>query len=227
MCIEQVIQVSGGGLKRPLIIPSDQIECEGGAKFIKLSQKHWYASTLYGDATTHKERILSKTNLFQQLAQLRNENINECVCRYRAEKRITKDRNHRLSIEERIQLPSTTTIEAPSIGDVTGITMKVIASSKMNSPVFMELTSTNIDYVRKACLWQINNYKPPRKDFEIDDIDDAKDDGEVDHRGVEDDGDVNVDGVEDGVEANGVVGQGENFETPVKARSGLISDFFK
>ena len=96
-------------------------------------------------------------------------------------------------------------IDAPSIGDVEGITMKVCMSWKRTAPLFVEVDPENIAYLRAACKWQMDNGDYKRRRCEPAHhatIDGIEDHGVLDTCDVGDDvpvEDAPVDGVESDV----------------------------
>jgi hypothetical protein len=105
-------------------------------------------------------REFGKTDIMDQLLKLRNAKINDVinqnddrvqpldhgagsgVSRWHARKRI-----HEVS--------DVIAIEAPTIGDVAGISLKVMGSYKKNTPLFMQLNEENLQYIKDTCAEQI------------------------------------------------------------------------
>ena len=54
-------------------------------------------------------------------------------------------------------IPDVMHIDAPSIGNVPGVTMWVLCSEKHTAPLFIECTSANVEYLRAVCDHQISD----------------------------------------------------------------------
>jgi hypothetical protein len=105
---------------------------------------------------------LSRTDVFEQLTNKRNLKIDEALgaithqgAPIEALAAFGTKTPKRVKIVERSQLANSLEIEAPQINDVPGITMKVLTHTK-RSPLYIELTSENLAYVRAACISQMD-----------------------------------------------------------------------
>jgi hypothetical protein len=178
--IMDAVVVEGGGLSGRVIIPQTHLKNDEGRRFIHLSTVPRYSVSLFGRGRDNVNasclRPLSRTDVFEQLTNKRNLKIDEALGA------ITRQQGapievlaafstkaptpKRLKIGERSQLAESLEIEAPQINDVPGITMKVLTHTK-RSPLYIELTSENLAYVRAACISQmdagdVQRYRTPK-----------------------------------------------------------------
>jgi hypothetical protein len=163
--IMDAVVVEGGGLPGRVIIPHNHLKNDEGRRFIHLSTVPRYSVSLFGpgrdNVNASRLRPLSRTDVFEQLTNKRNLKIDEAfsvIQGARIEALAAcgpKSHNKRVSIVERVQLAASMEIEAPQINDVPGITMQVLTHTK-RSPLYIELTSENLAYVRAACISQMD-----------------------------------------------------------------------
>jgi hypothetical protein len=174
--IMDAVVVEGGGLPGRVIIPHNHLKNDEGRRFIHLSTVPRYSVSLFGpgrdNVNASRLRPLSRTDVFEQLTNKRNLKIDEAfsvIQGARIEALAAcgpKSHNKRVSIVERVQLAASMEIEAPQINDVPGITMQVLTHTK-RSPLYIELTSENLAYVRAACISQmdagdVQRYRAPK-----------------------------------------------------------------
>jgi hypothetical protein len=174
--IMDAVVVEGGGLPGRVIIPHNHLKNDEGRRFIHLSTVPRYSVSLFGpgrdNVNASRLRPLSRTDVFEQLTNKRNLKIDEAfsvIQGARIEALAAcgpKSHNKRVSIFERVQLAASMEIEAPQINDVPGITMQVLTHTK-RSPLYIELTSENLAYVRAACISQmdagdVQRYRAPK-----------------------------------------------------------------
>jgi hypothetical protein len=174
--IMDAVVVEGGGLPGRVIIPHNHLKNDEGRRFIHLSTVPRYSVSLFGpgrdNVNASRLRPLSRTDVFEQLTNKRNLKIDEAfsvIQGARIEALAAcgpKSHNKRVSIVERVQLAASMEIEAPQINDVPGITMQVLTHTK-RSPLYIELTSENLAYVRAACISQmdagdVQRYRTPK-----------------------------------------------------------------
>jgi hypothetical protein len=174
--IMDAVVVEGGGLPGRVIIPHNHLKNDEGRRFIHLSTVPRYSVSLFGpgrdNVNASRLRPLSRTDVFEQLTNKRNLKIDEAfsvIQGARIEALAAcgpKSHNKRVSIFERVQLAAFMEIEAPQINDVPGITMQVLTHTK-RSPLYIELTSENLAYVRAACISQmdagdVQRYRAPK-----------------------------------------------------------------
>jgi hypothetical protein len=164
--IMDAVVVQGGGLPRRVIIPRQHLKEAEGSRFIHISTVPCYSVGLFGrgrdNVNTPGMRPLSRTDVFEQLTSKRNLKIEEALCAITRQGQSTDvlaafgpKTPKRVKIVERAQLANSLEIEAPQINDVPGITMKVLIQTK-RAPLYIELTSDNLAYVRAACISQID-----------------------------------------------------------------------
>ena len=164
--IMDAVVVEGGGLSGRVIIPQTHLKNDEGRRFIHLSTVPRYSVSLFGRGRDNVNasclRPLSRTDVFEQLTNKRNLKIDEALgaithqgAPIEALAAFGTKTPKRVKIVERSQLANSLEIEAPQINDVPGITMKVLTHTK-RSPLYIELTSENLAYVRAACISQMD-----------------------------------------------------------------------
>lgn len=164
--IMDAVVVEGGGLSGRVIIPQTHLKNDEGRRFIHLSTVPRYSVSLFGRGRDNVNasclRPLSRTDVFEQLTNKRNLKIDEALgaithqgAPIEALAAFGTKTPKRVKIVERSQLAESLEIEAPQINDVPGITMKVLTHTK-RSPLYIELTSENLAYVRAACISQMD-----------------------------------------------------------------------
>lgn len=164
--IMDAVVVEGGGLSGRVIIPQTHLKNDEGRRFIHLSTVPRYSVSLFGRGRDNVNasclRPLSRTDVFEQLTNKRNLKIDEALgaitqqgASIEALAAFGTKTPERVKIVERSQLANSLEIDAPQINDVPGITMNVLTHTK-RSPLYIELTSENLAYVRAACISQMD-----------------------------------------------------------------------
>jgi hypothetical protein len=175
--IMDAVVVQGGGLPRRVIIPRKHIKDNEGSRFIHISTVPFYSVILFGrgrdNVNTPGVRPLSHTDVFEQLTIKRNLKIDEALGAITHQGEPTEalaafgtKTRKRVKLVERSMLASSLEIEAPQINEVPGITMNVLTLTK-RSPLYIELTTDNLAYVRAACISQmdagnVHRYRAPK-----------------------------------------------------------------
>ena len=164
--IMDAVVVEGGGLPGRVVIPQKHLKNDEGRRFIHLSTVPRYSVSLFGRGRDNVNasclRPLSRTDVFEQLTNKRNLKIDEALGAITHQgapievlAAFGTNAPKRVKIVERSQLAESLEIDAPQINDVPGITMKVLTHTK-RSPLYIELTSENLAYVRAACISQMD-----------------------------------------------------------------------
>ena len=172
--IESVVSIKGGDLKGRVVIPPKHIKHICDTTFIHLSTVPNFSAVLFGPgrcnvSKNNRERLLSRTDVADRLTTLRNTKIHDIttdiVKQCAPKKKLdmfgdssgqTGTTYKRMTMAQRVAVPDTVTIEAPSFGDVVGRSMVVLAKNK-RGPLFIECSGPNIQYVRDACSFQIRS----------------------------------------------------------------------
>ena len=179
--VENIVCINGGGLKYRVVIPPSHIKHVDGQPYIHLSTQQNYATALFGGgrcnvrgASGKPERALSRTDIVDKLADQRNKLIDEAMDAIMQKNKphdtlaiFGEQKQPRVKAYQRVAIPETMTIDAPQIGDIQGVPMRVITKHK-RGPLFVELVDRNLKYVRDACTAQIKaggikRYKTPMK----------------------------------------------------------------
>ena len=246
MVMETLIVFKGGGLKSRVVIPKKHIKTWGihEMKFMHVSTCPNFAQCLYGPAGRvyvegKPERPLAtRTDVVQQLTELRNEKIAAELAKVMQTEQprhvltlFAKSGKRRVKRHHRAAIPATTIIDAPTIGDVAGIPMTVMMSTK-NASLYMECTENNVKYVRDACLSQLESgaiKRPrvsPKKRAEPDDAPNIND-ADTANNSVIDDTQPSEPTIAS--HDNPSASSSDHASTPVKCgtRSTTVSDYFK
>ena len=159
--IEKVICVYGGPFKKRVIIPSEHIKEESGKTYAHLSTALHHMSALLvsqNGRIKRRERPLARTDVIQQLIALRNEKIAEQLDSTGGVEQLSlfddKPKDKRIKIEHKVDMPSSATIQAPSIGETPGIDINVLLSWKKTAPLYCEFT------VHSACAFLFEGCVP-------------------------------------------------------------------
>jgi len=248
--IEKSFTINGGGMLRRVVIPAKDLKEQEGMTFMHVSSVSTYMLALCCSGPQHGRRPLSKTNIIEQLIELRNVHttappVNERLKSFTPKTKRPKN----LLLDE---IAAVETILSPTIGDVQGIEMKILGFNPGRgfnakcAPLYVELDPENIAYLRNACQWQIDHENIKRRKTEKKVVESV--DVDTDPDGVNADVDVNAEvgesvDVEADVEEVGSTQQTESppqqedrerqcdtgLQTPVKAtdKSKITSFFMK
>ncbi len=176
LVIEERVVISGPGLTSPVIVPKGDVKKEGDAMYIHVTGKPWWANRVFGSSASKTERILSRTDVIEQLTSLRQEKLNAIVAEKQPAEQLPIFEGYKKQkvIVGKVDVPATVTINTPSIGGVGSIAMTCLMSHKCNAPLFVELNVANVTYMRSACVWQIEHMglkrgRAPKKNENLDD----------------------------------------------------------
>ena len=190
--IHKTITISGDNMKS-VTIPERHLKKEGGSTFLHVSTvPNYMGALLLSERTKIKDqgwgrraRLLARTDVIQQLVTARNEKIITIKGEGDVEHMSLFDAEpstKRIKVDEKVDMPTTIVIDAPTIGDVDGIPIKLLLSWKKTAPLYVELTADVISYMRNACKWQlkhasIHRGRDPKKvsDESLDDSTDHED----------------------------------------------------
>lgn len=163
-----------------LAVESSEVD---GRHYIKVPKSNRTIETLLLATTAaelrpaiKKGRPLARTDVLEQLQKLREEKYNELLAGLQPPK---PEKSTGLNEEEsettmgtrelaklRVQMPKNAVIQAPTIGDVNGIELRVTLHAKHASPLEVELLAPNLQYLADACAWQIKDgtiHNQPRR----------------------------------------------------------------
>jgi hypothetical protein len=145
-----------------------------------------------------RARLLARTDVIQQLVTARNENIITNKGEGDVEQLTLFDdepSTKRIKVEEKVDMPTTIVIDAPTIGDVDGIPIKLMNSWKKTAPLYVELTVDVISYMRNACKWQLK-YASIHRGREPKKVSDESLDDSEDHEDIDDISKSDAEGIE-------------------------------
>ena len=169
LSFSECVVVSGGFLKHKVSIPKDSVRILAGRSFLHCTTvpKHMCkllapsASEGFKWSRKNSQRPLSKTNIFEQLTKLRSDKLASLLEENQPQtlgvfegmpyKRI------RISEATKKDIPTAIDIDAPTIGPVAGIRMKVLMSWKKTPPLFIELVHANVVYLKDVCEFQLKS----------------------------------------------------------------------
>ena len=169
---ERAVCVTGGDMQYRVTIPNKHLKLLGDDQYVHLSTVPSFSAALFGVYKNHiaaaadaRNRPMSKTDIIQQLIDLRNSNIDTMMAAIAGgeptESLFEAKSAKRFNLAQRLQMPSTIVIQAPTIGEIAGVPMRCTAGTKRD-PMFVELTSDNIKYLRAVCNYQIASGKIKR-----------------------------------------------------------------
>jgi hypothetical protein len=197
--IEKSFTIHGGGMLRRVVIPARDLKEQDGMTFMHVSSVSTYMIALCCSAA-HGRRPLSKTNVIEQLIDLRNVQTIANAPPVHDELRSFKNANSvkgrdRVKHKAVDEISAVATILSPTIGDAQGIEMKILGFNARQgfnakcAPLYVELDPENIAYLRNACQWQIEHENIKRRKTEKKVVEPV--DVDADSDGVNADVDVN------------------------------------
>ena len=161
MQIEATVTVSGADLRNKVTIPASHLSTESGHQFFHVFTYPRWAAVLFGTTSSKTERSLSRTDVIDQITQLRNSKLNDLITEKQPQQALSNFRcttwSKRLKTEHKMSLPQMVSVRTPDIGEVRGIDVRVLLGWKQTAPLWVELTAESVAYLRQACMWQIMN----------------------------------------------------------------------
>ena len=172
----KMLPVVSGGLSKPCHVPADLHVCVDDRMFVRLPK---YAATTWRILGL-QSRVAAPRNrscILDQLITARNAKLHQHIFENdHAPELDSPDvsssfindndgRKHRKQKRnKRDTVPAVITIIAPIIDGVGGFNMQVLAPDKVTSPLAMELTANNVDYLQKVPMIVGGDaHTPPRK----------------------------------------------------------------
>ena len=172
-------RVSGGDFaRRSVRIPQTHTTDEGGKMYFHATCVPNFAQALFapniGEQSNirRKGRPLADTDIVLQMRDLRNAAVASLIAA-QLPKRVelvgatiappepksggAQNRRPKAVKQMAATLPKCITVRTPTIGGVQGVDMlmRVSRGGEVKAPLFIELTSANIKYVRAVCCYQI------------------------------------------------------------------------
>ena len=138
----------------------------GEHRFFKICKGDHKISRLLFGRSTSNERPLTPTGIVETLIKMRNEKRTQLVdamddeSQGQAQENLGLDAGCVIKKRKMVHddvLPETVTIDAPAVGDVSSMSM-VLLMGPHTSPLWLEATPENIDYMR-ACVAQQSMHK--------------------------------------------------------------------
>ena len=169
MKIEHSITLSGKPLKRKVSITD--FKSEGGVSYMRLSkQDHSMIGVLNIKRLDDEgQRMLSHTDVFEKISQLRTDAYNREVLKVGGEadhelQCFGGDESSgpkRVSRAVRADLPAAVNIKTPDVGDVLGIDASVLLGNA-HAPLYIEISEDVLKYLSAAVNYQIENMQIKR-----------------------------------------------------------------
>ena len=151
--IENAICVKGGGLRHRAVIPQRHFHYDGDICYMHCSTTlRFLAQIVFGEREfkgLSSRHIFSHTDVFLQIWHSRNSKLTQLMLEMAG----PENKCVELNIFEYLRI-SQHVVDAPSIGDVSGIPMRVRLTSR-KAPLYVELTANNVMYLRAACQAQL------------------------------------------------------------------------
>ena len=157
LTVELQPRVSGGILKDPVCLR--QIIQIDGVVFWKANKCDAVVTRLLLGRAHQRERPLVKTNILETLSQLRNQRMLAILAgNHEAQDDLGLDgpEVQKIAQSDLTKLPAIIEVDAPSIGDVGGMTVKVLTCMQ-HQPLWLELSSSIVVYLQRACDHQLNH----------------------------------------------------------------------
>lgn len=153
--IERVLSVSSPGLKEPVILRKfTEID---GDTFVLMAKSDRAIGRLFMGKSTPNERSLAKTDIIETLIARRNDKTMSAITPAAAEDLGIEDEQppmKRSKIDKAL-FPSFVEIKGPTVASIEGICMKVLPETSAKSPLWVELTSTVVEYIAKVVQHQV------------------------------------------------------------------------
>ena len=152
--IEHVPSVRGGHLANPVHLRSFQT-IDGKSYFACRKMDSEIQRLLVGKSG--KARMLANTDILEQIQEARNHEVDRLLAAQGPEDDLGLDDDRPQQKRSKTMpdsLPDYVTVQAPTIGDVEGISMKVL-SGKYRDALWVELEASVIDYLAAAASVQI------------------------------------------------------------------------
>ena len=129
------LQIEGGDLRKPLCVPKTLVREERGSRYLHCSAVNNVVCKLFCGGVPRGKRLMSHTDVFEQLTAARNLKIDEFKRSFDPSEQLLVrfvggDKYKRVTANMKQDAPSIVEIQAPSIGNVNGITMRVMMSWK-------------------------------------------------------------------------------------------------
>jgi hypothetical protein len=152
--IKKTLTIYCPGFKHGITIPPQHIKEEGGETFMHMANHLTHTYGLLTGKTTTSTRTMARMDVLQQILALRNEKLVWLTAACGGQGPHAKKPK---LMDVKVGLPSTVLINAPTIGDIEGMPMKLLLSWKQTAPLYIAMTTDNIKYMSEACKWQLEN----------------------------------------------------------------------
>ena len=161
--VEDAIGVVVPGSPLPIFVhPIQQV---GFRKFIKLAKGDHKIIRLLSSSSSPYERALTNTTIIEDLIDLRNKRRHELLNPPNSEKQeelgIDSASSCKRPKVSDMMLPEVVELKVPAIGSASATNMLVLLT-KPGTPLSIEATSDNIEYLRAAIAEQISDTASPK-----------------------------------------------------------------
>ena len=147
-----VLKVANGAKK--IAIPNSEIKEEAGVVFVRIStQKSWIHSFTWSS---------KKKDVFDKIKAVRDEWFTEFENSKKDEIKSSRAKTKKVAPLLKLSLPTVVEIDAPTIGTVQSVKMRVMPSWNKSASLYIELNESNLAYLKDACHYQATHMQLKR-----------------------------------------------------------------
>ena len=184
--ITPCIHINGPHMEHPVFVPPESlIDIDGHGRFIHVANKLVSSVQLFADKNVRGERIMSKTDIITEITRRRDEKVEAMVGRLTfLEKTLLDNKSSRkrdvlYRKRKRVECPPVIEVDCPRrLGSDDGTYQMIVKGTlRKNAPLYISLTSDNLEYVREWVDHQLKEGSKKRvrvsknvqpKDIEVD-----------------------------------------------------------
>ena len=148
------------GKKQKIVIPNSDIKESDGVVFVRIStQPRWISQFMW---SSKKRDLLCRTDVFEQIKTARTTWFDEFEASKKDEIKASRAKVKKIDASLKLTLPSIIEIDTPALGTVQSVKMRIIASWHSGAALYVELVESNLQYLKDACHYQVNNMQIKR-----------------------------------------------------------------
>jgi len=157
--VEHRIVVARDDQPAPIVVPKSKEVA--GHHFVPLAKAERFTAKILLPEQSSKERLLCKSNVFEQVKGLRNRKVDALLAGPEAAEDLGLDDETPTPAIKRMRkskesLPPFLTLEVPEVAGVPGVSMKVLPHNGITA-LWVELTSTTLEFLAAAIKAQLDN----------------------------------------------------------------------
>ena len=164
--------------RKAVIIEQQHLKEHGGHTYFHVGAKQFHCMSLFTGVTSKNDtRPMSKTDIVNEITTRRNETIDGIIDKAKSKlgvggaastfdflAKATISNYQYRAVRLTLQRPDAIDVACPTIGQGGApYQMKVLGTCRKNDPLYVELTSKNIEYFREWCEYQIRDGAIKRK----------------------------------------------------------------